>query len=102
MLQRPTPLTLPRQKPSPTAMVTAGAVHVGLLWLLLQHSPLQEVVRYVVHYAQPISPARSPSPAPAASSRAITISPPVTLRSSQDLSVFSRTPESSVPLKTTT
>ncbi len=99
MLYRPTHADLPRQRMSPTALATAGALHVALLWLLLQYSPLQQAVRYVVYqYVQPISPA----PAPAVSSRAITIRPPVTASPPDSAAVFSRTPESSVPLKTTT
>jgi hypothetical protein len=98
MLYRPTLPSLPRQRMSPTAMVTAGALHVALLWLLLQHSPLQETIRYVVYqYVKPISPN-----AQSGSSRAITVRPPVATHQADNAPVFSRTPESSVPLKTTT
>ena len=98
MLHRPSHPALPPQRMSPTAMVTAGAVHVALLWLLLQYSPVQEAIRYVVYqYVQPISPN-----APTSGSRAITARPPPAHLSTETPSVFSRSPESSVPLKTTT
>ena len=98
MLHRPTLPSLPRQRMSPTALVTAGAIHVALLWLLLQYSPLQQAIRYVVYqYVKPISPAAQPG-----SSRAITVRPPVTPHQAENAPVFSRTPETSVPLKTTT
>ncbi|WP_199236671.1 hypothetical protein, partial [Ramlibacter sp. WS9] len=100
MLYRPTSTALPRQPMSPGALVTATAVHVALLWLLLQYSPLQQAVRYVVtQYVQPVSPPPTP---PMAASRAITIRPPAITTPADNASVFSRTPESSVPLRTTT
>ena len=39
MLLRPSPLQLPPQRRSPGAMVTVGALHVALLWLIAQHLP---------------------------------------------------------------
>ena len=63
MLQRPNPRTLPRQRMSPAAMAATGALHVALVWLLLQQAPVQEAVRYVVY--QTVRPAQPP---PAASS----------------------------------
>jgi hypothetical protein len=98
MLHRPTLPTLPRQRMSPTALVTAGAIHLGLLWLLLQYSPLQQAIRYVVYqYVKPINPTAQP-----ASSRAITARPPITPDQAENAPVFSKVPETSVPLKTTT
>src|SRR6187549_3357935 len=103
MLYRPTSAALPRQPMSPGAFVTATAVHVALLWLLLQYSPLQQAVRYVVtQYVQPVSPPPTPPAPPTATSRAITIRPPAITTPADSASVFSRTPESSVPLRTTT
>jgi outer membrane biosynthesis protein TonB len=98
MLYRPNLPPLPPQRSSPGALVTAGAIHVALLWLLLQYSPVQQAIRYVVYqYVQPISPnANAPT------SRAITVRPPVSNRAAEMPPVFSNTPESSVPLKTTT
>jgi hypothetical protein len=98
MLHRPTPPSLARQRMSPTALVTAGAIHVALLWLLLQYSPLQQAIRYVVYqYVKPINPTAQPG-----SSRAITVRPPVTPHQAENAPVFSKLPETSVPLKTTT
>ena len=98
MLNRPSHPALPAQRMSPTAMVTAGAIHVALLWLLLQYSPVQEAIRYVVYqYIQPISPNAATS-----GSRAITVRPPPAHLSTETPSVFSRNLESSIPLKTTT
>src|SRR4051794_11659718 len=100
MLYRTSPPQLPRQRMSPTAMVTAGAIHVALIWLLLQYSPVQQAIRYVVYqYVQPINP-NSNVATPA--SRAITVRPSVSRPSTESPSVFSNTPESSVPLQTTT
>src|SRR5512133_886120 len=98
MLYRPTPAAnLPRQRMSPAALATASALHLALIWLLLQYSPLQQAIRYVVYqYVQPISPTAPPAP-----SRAITLRAPAATQPA-DSSVFSKTPESSVPLKTTT
>ncbi|MEO5672228.1 MAG: hypothetical protein ABIR26_16190, partial [Ramlibacter sp.] len=84
---------------SPPALLTAGAIHVALLWLLLQYSPLQQAIRQVVvQYVQAVSPA----PAPAPESRAITVRPPAVAAPAQSNTVFSKAPESSVPLQTTT
>ena len=94
MLYRPVIPPFPRQRMSPAGMATTTAIHVGLLWLLLQYSPLVPTVRYVVYqYVRPISPSAN-------NSRAITVRPPNTSPST-DMSVFSNTPESSVPLKAT-
>ena len=49
MLYRPTHAALPPQRMSPTALATAGAIHVALLWLLLQYSPLQQAIRHLVY-----------------------------------------------------
>ena len=48
MLYRPNLPPLPPQRSSPGALVTAGAIHVALLWLLLQYSPVQQAIRYVM------------------------------------------------------
>src|SRR5215208_7124795 len=62
MLHRPTHPSLPRQRMSPAAMVTSGALHVALVWLLLQHAPLQQAIRYVVYqYVKPVSPGAQPA-----------------------------------------
>jgi len=98
MLYRPNPAALPRQRMSPSALATAGVLHVALLWALLQYTPVQQAIRQVVSYARPISP----TPAPPVASRAITIRPPAITSPAESASVFSKTPESSVPLKTTT
>jgi hypothetical protein len=98
MLYRPAHPPFPRKRMSPTAMATAGAIHVALLWLLLQHSPLERTIRYVVYqYVKPISPI-----AQSGANRAITIRPPAATSQTESPPVFSNTPESSVPLKTTT
>src|SRR6478735_9473576 len=82
MLDRPNILALPRQRPSPAAMATSGALHIALAWLLLQYTPVQQAVRYVVtqvvrpQSANPPSASTSsaaPSPPP---SRAITLPGP--------------------------
>src|SRR4051812_7634998 len=111
MLIRPKHPELTRQRLSPAGALTAGAVHVAILWLLLQQAPVQEAMRYAVNYVQPITPptprAATPAPAPAPapradSSRAITVVPPVTLKSADQLTIFANTPESSMPVRTTT
>ncbi|MBC7601032.1 MAG: hypothetical protein H7255_00020, partial [Ramlibacter sp.] len=97
MLYRPTIPPFPQQRLSPTGMATAGAIHVALLWLLLQYSPIQQTIRYVVYqYVQPVSPASNNA------SRAITLRPPVVISNSESPTIFSKNVESSVPLKTTT
>ena len=100
MLYRPHPLQLPPQRPSPSALLAVGALHLALLWWVNQHWPLERAVRYVVYqYVRPISPPTPDAPAPApAPSRAIT-PPALNLRATMDLPVFSQTPETSVPLK---
>ncbi len=98
MLLRPSPLQLPPQRRSPAALVTVGALHVALLWLIAQHLPVERAVRYVVYqYAVPTSPGRN-----AASSRAITAPSSLPLRSSEALDVFSNRVDPTVPLKATT
>ena len=99
MLYRLTYPPLPRSRPSPAAAVTAGALHVALVWALLQYEPVQQAVRYVVyHYVQPISPNASSA---ATASRAISPAPLV-LKQARRMPVFSNTPESTVPLQATT
>ena len=79
-------------------MVTVGALHVALLWLIAQQLPVERAIRYVVYqYALPISPGRN-----APSSRAISTRPSLSLRSTEAMSVFSKRVEPSVPLKATT
>ncbi|HET8746472.1 MAG TPA: hypothetical protein VFM98_12765, partial [Ramlibacter sp.] len=74
MLQRPTPVKLPRQRMSPQAAAATGVLHVALAWMLLQVAPVQQAVRRVVYQAvQPAAaPAAAPGPA-AAPSHAITL-----------------------------
>ena len=43
MLDRPTPLKLPRQRLSPAGLAASGVLHVALLWMLLQYAPVQVV-----------------------------------------------------------
>jgi hypothetical protein len=98
MLLQPSSLRLPPQRRSPAALVTVGAFHVALLWLIAQQLPVQRAVRYVVYqYALPISAGRN-----AASSRAITAPSSLSLRSSEAIGVFSKRVEPSVPLTATT
>ena len=60
MLPRLQTPTLPRDRPSPSAMIAVGVLHAGLLWLLSQSLPVQRAVRYVVvHYVQPVSSSSS-------------------------------------------
>ncbi|MBE7367742.1 hypothetical protein IM787_09205, partial [Ramlibacter sp. HM2] len=107
MLHRPNPASLPRQRMSPAALAGSGLLHIGLVWLLLQYTPVQEAVRYVVYQATRPSPtapsatATAPPPSAASpSSRAIT--PPSALGEPADPpAVFSMRPDSSVPLQTT-
>ena len=62
MLNRPTPQTLPRQRMSPPALATSAVIHIALLWLLIQYSPIESAIRYVVYqYVQPISPSATNS-----------------------------------------
>ena len=97
MLDRPTPLKLPRQRLSPAGLAVSGALHIALVWMLLQYTPVQQAVRYVVYQA--VRPFNAPATAPPAS-RAIT--PPAAPGTPGDpFSVFSRRPESSVPLQVT-
>src|SRR5437868_1696724 len=94
MLYRPATPPFPRERMSPAAMATTAALHVGLIWLLLQYSPLVPTIRYVVYqYVRPISPSAN-------TSRAITLRAP-NASPSTDLSVFSNNPDSSIPLKAT-
>ena len=70
MLYRPATPPYPRERMSPSAFATTTAIHAGLIWLLLQYSPLVPTVRYVVYqYVRPISPSAN-------TSRAITVRPP--------------------------
>ena len=61
MLQRPTPVTLPRQRMSPQALAASGVLHVALAWMLLQYAPVQQAVRYVVYQAIRPPPAQAPA-----------------------------------------
>ncbi|MDB5749784.1 MAG: hypothetical protein JWP65_205, partial [Ramlibacter sp.] len=105
MLDRPTSRALPRQRMSPAALAATGALHVALVWLLLQHTPLQQVVRSVVW--QTVRPAQPPPASTAsanstrsASSRAI--SPGAGRGAAADEPPLLATrPESSLPLETT-
>lgn len=73
-------------------MVTAGALHVALLWVVAQHLPVERAVRYVVYrYTQP-NPGRN-----AASSRAITSPSNLSLRSSEAMGVFGVPPPEPLP-----
>ena len=57
MLYRPATPPFPRERMSPAALATTTAIHAGLIWLLLQYSPLVPTIRYVVYqYVRPISP----------------------------------------------
>jgi hypothetical protein len=95
MLYRPTTPPFRRERMSPGAIATATAIHAGLLWLLLQYSPLVPTVRYVVYqYVRPISPAPE-------ANRAITIRPKAAPSPSEAPAVFSNTPESSLPMQAT-
>jgi hypothetical protein len=95
MLYRPATPPFPRERMSPGAIATATAIHAGLLWLLLQYSPLVPTVRYVVYqYVRPISPAPE-------ANRAITIRPKAATSPTEAPAVFSNTPESSVPMQAT-
>src|SRR3569623_1423684 len=94
MLYRPATPPYPRERRSPAAFATTTAIHAGVIWLLLQYSPLVPTVRYVVYeYVRPISPSAN-------ASRAITVRPPDTTPTT-DMSVFSNTPESTIPMKAT-
>ena len=103
MLYRPTPVPLPRQRMSPAALATTGALHIALVWLLMQHTPVQQAVRYVVYQVvRPQSaPATSSSSASAnSSSRAITM-PSRRGEAFDPPEIFSNTPQSSVPMQVT-
>jgi len=58
--------SLPRQRLSMQALVTVGALHVALLWLILQSgSALQATPRVVIQYFSPITQLREkPAPQP--------------------------------------
>lgn len=58
------PIELPRQGLSGPALVCAGALHVALLWLLLQTAPVEQAARQVVQYLKPITPIQAPLPKP--------------------------------------
>ncbi|MDB5897381.1 MAG: hypothetical protein JWP41_983, partial [Ramlibacter sp.] len=98
MLYRPIALPLPRQRMSPTALATSGALHVALVWLLLQYTPAQQAVRYVVYQA--VRPFSASAPSANSSSRAITL-PARRGEPGDPLSVFTQRPESSIPLQAT-
>ncbi|MEJ6021195.1 hypothetical protein [Ramlibacter sp. PS4R-6] len=94
MLYRPATPPFPRDRMSPSALATTTAIHAGILWLLLQYSPLVPTVRYVVYqYVRPLSPSAN-------ASRAITL-PQRNATPSSDMAIFSNVPESSVPMKAT-
>ena len=98
MLDRPTPLKLPRQRLSPAGLAASGVLHIALLWMLLQYAPVQQAVRYVVYQA--VRPSSTPPVSSSSTSRAIT--PPAAPGTPGDpLSVFSLRPESSLPMQTT-
>src|SRR5690242_15475988 len=107
MRYRPNPIPLPRQRKSPTAMATAIALHIAFVWLLLQHAPVQQVIRYVVVQAtQPAAPPAAttppPPPPPVPNTRAITTQrAPIPIEQNTEQPVFSRAPESTVPLQAT-
>ena len=49
--------SLPRQRMSMQALVTVGALHLALLWLVLQSGPAMQVTRQaVIQYFSPITP----------------------------------------------
>src|SRR4051812_16605506 len=100
MLYRPIALPLPRQRLSPTALATSGALHVALVWLLLQYTPVQQAVRYVVYQAVRPFSATSPAANSSSTSRAITL-PARRGEPGDPLSVFTQRPESSIPLQAT-
>src|SRR5690242_7698950 len=105
MLDRPNILALPRQKPSPAALAASGALHVALAWLLLQYTPVQQAVRYVVTQVVRPQSANPPATSPAAASspppsRAITLPGPRG-SSAESPDLFSNTPQSSVPMQVT-
>ena len=48
-------MNLPRQPLSKPALLTTGVLHIALLWVLLQSTPLMKKAQEVVHYLKPIS-----------------------------------------------
>ncbi|HEY0823211.1 MAG TPA: hypothetical protein VGD76_05435, partial [Ramlibacter sp.] len=98
MLDRPTPPKLQRQRMSPEGLAATGVLHVALIWMLLQYTPVQQAVRYVVYQA--VRPFQAPAASSSSASRAIT--PPAAPGTPGDpLSVFTLRPESSLPLQAT-
>src|SRR4051812_774921 len=105
MLYRPTPRALPRQRLSPPALTATGALHVALLWLLLQYAPVQQAVRYVVYQAvrpAPVPPAAASNSNSTAPARSRAIPLPATRGTpGDDQSLFTLRPESSLPVQAT-
>src|SRR5215217_4203353 len=102
MLDRPTSLPLPRQRLSPAGLATSGALHIALAWLLLQYTPVQQAVRYVVTQVSRPESANAPTSSSAATaspppSRAITLTGPRG-GAAESPDLFSNTPQSSLPM----
>jgi hypothetical protein len=74
--------SLPRQRMSMHALVTVGALHIALLWVILQSGPVMQATRQVViQYFSPITKLREkpvPQPVQAVTSipKPIPLSPP--------------------------